>query len=150
MNGGCFDVAISDQVDSRGITKWSIHLYKHFDDPTHQTNGDIPLRTVFQCHGIPHHWDIFVLDHQDVLHDPNHLHSINVTDGIVDDDYDDADEALRGVPVDNTSEEFTSQIWVFDALDAMYDMELFTDEDFADTHAILSEMHQGVEDMDQD
>jgi len=152
MNGGCFDVAISNEVDSRGITKWSIHLYKQFSDETihKQTNGDIPLRTVFQCVGPPYHYTVEVREHQDVLHNPSHLHSIRVTGGIVDVDYDDADEALRVVPVDNTSDEYTSQIWVFDALDAMYDMELFPDDDFAEAHGLLCEMHQGVEDMDID
>ena len=59
----------------------------------------------------------------------------------------DADEALRAVPVDNTSWEYSSQIWVFDGLDALYDMELFPDDHFAAAHAWLCHIHQGAEDM---
>ena len=52
-----------------------------------------------------------------------------------------ADQALKEVPVDNTSAEYSSQIWVFDALDVLYDMELFPDQHFYEAHAMLSHLH---------
>jgi len=49
--------------------------------------------------------------------------------------------------VDNLSDDYTSQLWVFDALDALYEMEMFPDDDFALAHEMLSRMHVGVEDV---
>lgn len=46
--------------------------------------------------------------------------------------------------MDNTSSEYSSQIWVFDALDALHDMELFPDDHFASAHAMLCHLHQGA------
>jgi len=147
MNGGCLDVAISNAVDSRGINHWSIHLYKEVDDPTLQTNGDAPHRTVYQCVGDLYNFRVTTNSNYDPTQEPALDESIRVTEGIDDVDMHDADEALRAVPVDNTSWEYSSQIWVFDGLDALYDMELFPDDHFAAAHAMLCHIHQGAEDM---
>ena len=56
-----------------------------------------------------------------------------------------ADQALRAVPVDNTSDEYSSQVWVLDALEELMDMRLIQEgESFLDVHAMLLHMHQGV------
>ena len=56
-----------------------------------------------------------------------------------------ADEALRRVPVDNTSWVYSSQVWVFDALDALYDIDLLPDDHYAVAHSTLCDFHQRLE-----
>jgi len=146
MDGGCLDVAISHAVDSRGINHWSIHLYRELLNPTLQTDGDAPGRRVYRGVGDVFHFRVTVTDY-DPTQQPAIEESIRVTEGMAGADMHDADEALREVPVDNTSWEYSSQIWVFDALDVLYDMELFPDNHFSDAHAMLCHLHQGAEDM---
>jgi hypothetical protein len=152
-SANCFDVGISRQVDSLGIPKWSVQLFKQTDLAFLPTNGDVPtnpLRIIFRCQGVPHYYFLQIRYRQNVAADPYHAESVRVTGpGITDGDLDDALDALREVPVDNTSDVYTSQVWVFDALDAMYDMELFPDDDFEEAHAFLSRRHQAVGDRRQ-
>jgi len=148
MEGGVLDVAISHAVDSRGINHWSIHLYKELDDPALQTNGKAPHRTVYQCVGNLYDFRVTANSNYDPTQEPALDESIRVTEGIDDVDMHDADEALRvSVPVDNASWEYSSQVWVFDALDELYDMGLFPDDHFSDAHHMLCDLHQGAEDM---
>ena len=150
MDGGCLDIAISNQPDILGLNRWSIHLYKQFQDPAVQAHGTNPVLTVFECVGNPHHYLLGIVTIQDVIFDLNHLQTVCITEGMVNADFEIADETLREVPVDNTSDEFTSQIWVLDALDALYDVEVISNEDFAQVHEALADIHQSVEDIGQD
>jgi len=59
-----------------------------------------------------------------------------------------ADETLMVVPVDNTSDEYSSQVWVFDALDELRDVQFIPEGgNFLTVHAMLSHMHQGAGDL---
>jgi hypothetical protein len=49
--------------------------------------------------------------------------------------------------VDNTSWYYSNQIWVFDALDALFDIGLLPDDHYALAHIMLCEFHQRVEDI---
>jgi hypothetical protein len=147
MDGGVLDVAISHAVDSRGINHWSIHLYKELDDAALETDSNVSNRTVYQCVGNLYDFRVTANNNYNQTQEPAIDESIRVTEGMVDVDMRDADEALRGVPVDNTSWEYSGQIWVFDALDELYDMELFPDDHYAAVHARLCHLHQGAEDM---
>ena len=70
-----------------------------------------------------------------------------VADELTDVDMIKANEALRAVPVDNTSWYYTNQLWVFDALDALFDIGLLPDNHYALAHILLCESHQRVEDI---
>ena len=70
-----------------------------------------------------------------------------VADGLTDVDMSNAKEALSAVPVDNTSWYYSNQVWVFDALDALFDIGLLPDDHYALAHIMLCEFHQRVEDI---
>jgi hypothetical protein len=149
---GCVDVGISNEVDSRGLRKWSIHLFREPQDAILLANGDIlpeTPRSIFRCQGVPHNYVVQVILLQAVPHDLYHKQSVRVTGPWINNT--DLQEAFyklhNDVPVDNTSDQYTSQLWVFDALDALYDMELFPDDDFEEAHALLCGLHQEVGDL---
>ena len=153
MNG-CIAVAISYAVDSLGVQHWSIHLYKEPRDPNSPTNDDANddsrLHTVYQCVGNLHNFFVTVDSNYDPLEEP-HIHfRQRVGDRLLDIEMGYADEALRGVPVDNTSWVYSSQIWVFDALDALYDIDLLPDDHYAVAHSTLCDFHQRIEEMPGD
>ena len=54
-----------------------------------------------------------------------------------------ADETLEPVPVDNTWDDYSSQHWVLDALDSLYDMDLFPDDHYNMMYAVLLDYHFG-------
>ena len=157
MLSGRVDVAVSHEVDTRGIHHWSIHLYEELlgYSTLLPMNGDAPLqvpplRTVYECVGNRYNFRVTVNGNYNPFQEPRPDESICVADRLVDVDMRNADEALRAVPVDNTAWEYSSQVWVFDALDALYDIQLIPDTHFADTHISLCELRQEAGDMPGD
>jgi hypothetical protein len=159
MNKGCIDVVVSRTVNAIGLQQWSIHVYKAippldiglgaWDIP--QSNGDGAdddphLHTVYQCVGNAYHF-LIVEDNNPAS--PGHWpkECEQVADELTDVDMIKANEALRAVPVDNTSWYYTNQLWVFDALDALFDIGLLPDNHYALAHILLCESHQRVEDI---
>ena len=153
MDGGCIDVSIN-RYTMHAHHVWFIQLYTPLEDPsTMQANySDSDLdgndNRIFELIGWPHRWylEITTPPSRRVAGHGHDL-DIHVTQGIVRVDWEDAEEALRLVPVDNVSNKFTSQIWVLDALDTLYDMELIPDDDFERAYDWLADLHQPVEDM---
>jgi hypothetical protein len=141
MNG-CFDVAITHQKD-RGINIWCIHIYTEAQkDENGETDPNFqPRRTHYHCVGDPYHFRLRSIE--DPLHDPDdYVDYVNFTKSFDEEDVDEADEALTRVPMDNADPFFSSQIWVFDVLDSLYDYEFFPDDEFEVTHSVLSHLHQ--------
>jgi len=162
MNKGCIDALVSHTVNALGLQEWSIHLYKAIPPlnqlgwPLRQleSNGHAAiydsrcLHTVYQCVGNVHHKFRVVVD-SSYLPIPGHRpkECERVADGLMDVDMSNAKEALSAVPVDNTSWYYSNQIWVFDALDALFDIGLLPDDHYALAHIMLCEFHQRVEDI---
>jgi len=140
MNG-YFDVAISNERD-RGISIWSIHVYTVIRQANGHANLNLrPRRTHFKCVGDPYRFRLQSI--QDAVYIPvDYADKVNVTRRLDEAEVSDVDEGLRRVPMDNTDPVFSSQIWVFDVLDALYDMGFFPDEEFAVAHAVLAYLHQ--------
>jgi hypothetical protein len=132
-----FDVAISNEKD-RGISIWCIHVYTVIRQANVHANLNLrPRRTHFKCIGDPYRFRLQSI--QDAVYIPaDYADNVNITRRTVGD----ADEGLRRVPMDNTDPVFSSQIWVFDVLDALYDMGVFPDEEFAEAYAVLAFLHQ--------
>jgi hypothetical protein len=153
MNG-CIDVAISYAVDSLGLQHWSIHLYKEhrasFPPTNDDANDDSRHHTVYQCAGNLHNFRVTVDSDYNPIQEPHLDFCQRVGDRLLDIEMRYADEALRGVPVDNTSWVYSSQIWVFDALDALYDIDLLPDDHYALAHLTLCDFHQRIQEMPGD
>ena len=141
---GCFEVGIHGMVDSHGIKVWGILIYRMLFPlvPTVDLN---PRARVYCCTGYPGNFLVRVDDRYRPLSDPNISIRFRIVDEMTPTDMGAADQALRGVPVDNTSDEYSSQVWVLDALEELLDMRLIQEgENFLDVHAMLLHMHQGV------
>ena len=152
MDGGCIDVSIQ-RYWAYSHDRWFIQLYTPLEDPSTMANySDSELdgndNRVFELLGWPHRWFLEITTPPSRrMVGYSHNLDIHVTQGIVRVDWEDAEEALRLVPVDNVSNTFTSQIWAMDALDTLYDMELIPDDDFEEAFEWLADLHQPVEDM---
>jgi hypothetical protein len=152
MNGGCIDVSIN-RYTMHTYDGWFIQLYRPSEDPStmaYYEDFDGNDNRMFQLIGNPRRWylEIMTPPCRYIAHHPGDI-DIHVTQGIVRVDWEDAEAALRLQPVDNMSNTFTSQIWVLDALDTLYDMELIPDDDFERTYDWLADLHQPLaEDMD--
>jgi len=137
---GCFDVTISNERE-RGISIWSIYLYTENHANSHANPNVNHRRTHFQCFGDPYQFRLrSTQDPFQIPHD--YADNVNITRQLGEDDVHDAEEALRRVPMDNADPVFSSQVWVFDVLDDLYDMQLFPDDDFAEAHAVLAFIHE--------
>jgi hypothetical protein len=165
MNKGCIDVVVSHTVapigvqgtvNALGLREWSIHLYKaipHVDialgqyipqsNRGHEVNDDSHLHTVYQCVGNAHHF--LIVEDSNPTPGDRPKECERVADELTDVDMSKAKETLRAVPVDNTSWHYSNQIWVFDALDALFDIGLLPDDHYAQAHILLCEFHQRVE-----
>jgi hypothetical protein len=166
MNKGCIDVVVSHTVaaigvqgtvNAIGLREWSIHLYKaippvdialgrHIPQSNdHAVNDDSHLHTVYQCVGNAYHF--LVVEDNSYTPTPGDRpkECERVADELTDVDMSKANEALRAVPVDNTSWYYSNQLWVFDALDALFDIGLLPDNHYALAHILLCEFHQRVE-----
>ena len=127
---GCLDVAISNSVDGRGMNHWSIHLYQE------EQNGSI-----YEAAGDPEEYYLNVIKGHDPRTDAIHWRSIEVCDGICESDIRLMDEELRKVPVDNESYNFNCQVWVFEALEVLYDMELIPNYEYHEAYEKLMALH---------
>jgi hypothetical protein len=147
MDGGCIDVSIN-RYGIYAYHEWYIQIYRPLDDPsTMATYDDIDGNDnrMFELIGYPRRWylEITTRPRRYIAHHPGNF-DIHVTQGIVRVDWEDAEAALRLQPVDNLSDTFTCQIWVLDALDTLYDMELIPDDDFERAYDWLADLHQPV------
>lgn len=141
---GCFEVGIHNMVDSHGIKVWGILIYR-IHIPLVPTVASNPRARVYCCTGYPGNFLVRVDDRYRPLSDPNISIRFRIVDQMTPTDMGAADQALRAVPVDNTSDEYSSQVWVLDALEELMDMRLIQEgESFLDVHAMLLHMHQGV------
>ena len=157
-NKGCIDAVVNHTVNAIGLQEWSIHLYKAIPPLTqlgwhlpqsngHAANDDSHLHTVYQCVGNVHHFRVVVDSSYSHVPGQRPKECQRVADGLTDVDMSNAKEALSAVPVDNTSWYYSNQVWVFDALDALFDIGLLPDDHYALAHIMLCEFHQRVEDI---
>ena len=47
--------------------------------------------------------------------------------------------------MDNIKDDYNNQHWVLDAMDHLYDMDLFRDEDYEIAHGIMQQLFRGVD-----
>ena len=127
---GCLDVAISNSIDGRGMNHWSIHLYQE-DHP-----GNI-----YEAAGDPEEYYFNVIEDHDPRTDAIHWRSIEVCDGISTTEMKLMDEELRNVGVDNESYNFNCQVWVFEALEVLFDMELIPSYEYHEVYEKLMALH---------
>jgi hypothetical protein len=137
---GCLDVAISKSIDGRGMNHWAIHLFLE------DKKG-----TVYEAAGDPEDYFFNVITDYNPRETPGHWRSIPVCDGLDTEEMAQFDSILRTIPVDNESYNFNCQVWVFDALEKLFEGDLISDCEYAEAYETLMALHydtQGEADSD--
>lgn len=148
----CCDVAISHLFDDNDNRLWAFHLYKTEmtgapppEDGVRFEAFIYPLVSVYQCLGTPKNYRVHITPRHHALNDPDRADRVNVAKRMTNTQVRDAHVALSSFPVDNIKDDYNNQHWVLDAMDHLYDMDLFRDEDYEIAHGIMQQLFRGVD-----
>ena len=145
---GICEIAVSRDVDYNGIPEWSFRFYRPSE--ARQTTGPEPASkvTAFTIQGSPGRpFRLRIIYDYWPWPNPNDTHVFRVASNMAEAEFVDACTELRYVPIDNTPSpdyDYSSQVWVFDALDGLFELNLFEDneDDLYNAMYDLSEVHQ--------
>jgi uncharacterized Zn finger protein len=124
----------------------------HSNQQLHRRPGHEPLvhpplsrrpnwKHLYEAAGDPEEYYLNVIEDHDPRTDAIHWRSIEVCDGISTIDMALMDEELRKVAVDNESYNFNCQVWVFEALEVLFDMELIPSYEYHEAYEKLMALH---------